>query len=34
MKCIECEDGENLIKGYECFHCGCTNGKVEGEVEE
>jgi hypothetical protein len=22
MNCTSCEDGHNLIKGYECFHCG------------
>ncbi len=25
--CIDCEDGHNLIRGLECFHCGNTKVK-------
>ncbi len=27
FNCDECEDGNNLVRGYECFHCGNTKVK-------
>ena len=31
--CDECEDGNNLIKGYECFACGNCDGFIK-DVKE
>tara|TARA_R110002051_G_C8345375_1_gene439107 strand:- start:93 stop:203 length:111 start_codon:yes stop_codon:yes gene_type:complete len=28
-ECDMCEDGFNLVKGMECFHCGNTKGRLE-----
>ena len=27
INCLECENGKNLIRGLECFHCGNTKVK-------
>jgi len=30
-ECSHCEDGENLVEGDECFHCGNENGELKKE---
>jgi len=27
--CEDCEDGENLVEGDECFHCGNEKGELK-----
>lgn len=34
FECIECEDGKNLIRGYECFHCGNTKVRYYKKLKE
>lgn len=31
FECNECEDGDNLVKGCECFNCGLIKTE-EGEL--
>ena len=33
-ECSHCEDGENLVEGYECFHCGNENGELISELSK
>lgn len=34
MECDWCEDGVNLIRGLECFHCGNTKVKYYKEKKK
>mgnify|MGYP001614837302 CR=1 FL=1 len=34
MECDKCEEGYNLMRGYECLHCGNVKSKYQKKIME